>query len=362
MAGFRAGQCFPPVSECVLLMSSKLTLPLVFLSLLTAIPGWTQTTGTQSVQLDNLLDRLSTSVRELNYRGLFTYEVGGVLDTYKIIHQVRDGVEFERLERLNGREREVLRSGHHPDCLSRGNTLLRGFAGRLGKRSGNKNGNKSDKNDEGAGYYHFKYAADKRIAGRQAALVHVEPADDYRYGYVLGIDKLTGLPLKILVVDRGQKVLERIQFVDLDVGIPLDDTELLPRSEGHLRASPSETCGQRDIDQQALDQQNRELADNNSSQKNVWQAGWLPPGFVSSGVFEAAGGDLMLTYTDGLASFSVFIGSSRLLFHREGKTRLGATLAYMSQRMVNSDALGITVVGEIPMPVAEKVAVNLNKR
>jgi len=285
--------------------------------------------------LDELLAQLSQSVRQLNYRGLFTYEVGGVLDTYKIIHQVNDGVEYERLERLNGQQREVLRSGHQTDCLSQGNRLLQSFSGQLGNVK------------LAQRYYDYKYAARKRIAGRDSVLVHIEPTDDFRYDYVFGVDTLSGLPLNLLILDDRQRVLERIQFVDLEVGFPYDDTELLPRSERHLQINRWGGC----------DQQPQQ-ASNTAS----WRAGWLPPGFVFSGAHQSIGGDLMLTYTDGLASFSVFVGPNRLMAPIEGRTRIGATLALVTQRVENGAEISVTVVGEIPAAVALKVAGDFNRQ
>lgn len=298
-----------------------------------AIPqAWSQA---KPLDIDELLGKLSQSVREMNYQGLFTYEVGGVLDTYKLVHQVRDGVEYERLERLNGKEREVLRSGRRSDCLSQGNTLFRSFTSRI------------ENTHAARPFYEFKFAGQKRIAGREAVLVHIEPTDDFRYGYVFGIDTESGLPLKMLILDDRQRVLERIQFVDLETGTSFDEEELLPRSNRHLNIDPKVEC-----DQQSLPVEN-ELN---------WQASWLPPGFEFSGAHQSLGGDLMLTYTDGLASFSVFVGPNRLVSRVEGTTRVGATLAFVTQRNAGGLELCVTAVGEIPLATAYKVIGNLRQR
>jgi len=44
----------------------------------------------------DVLGKMSTAMRELNYRGLFTFEFGSSLDSYKIVHRVANGKEHER--------------------------------------------------------------------------------------------------------------------------------------------------------------------------------------------------------------------------------------------------------------------------
>ena len=146
----------------------------------------------------DLLTRLSTAIRERDYRGLFTYEYGGSLQTLRLTHQVIDGIEYEHLEYLNGLSRRVERLGTSVDCLSPAEQVLRGLLPGL-------DGGLSALSQ----HYNFYFRGDERIAGRQAVTLQVVPRDEHRYGYNLFIDKLTGLPLGAMTLSGRRRVLER---------------------------------------------------------------------------------------------------------------------------------------------------------
>ncbi|MEX1033334.1 MAG: MucB/RseB C-terminal domain-containing protein [Cellvibrionaceae bacterium] len=290
--------------------------------------------GDDTEQVNRVLKQMSTAVRELNYRGLFTYEVGGSLDTYQIIHRVSGNTEYERLFKLNGAEREVLRSGQTTNCLSQGDKLLRGLL-RPPQISSNLRDN-----------YHFYLTGDERVAGRPTVVVQVVPKDEHRFGYTLGIDKQSGLPLKSMRVSTGKRIMERIQFIDLSVGAEIGDPELNPLSEQHNQAA-------------------HDLIDcrsTSTAEQPAWQPNWLPAGFVYSGQRETETGDHMLTYTDGLATFSIFVGRANARAAIEGRAQIGATVAYVNQRVWNGQPHSVTVVGEIPFATAQQVVAALEPR
>jgi len=71
-----------------------------------------------------------------------------------------------------------------------------------------------------------------------------------------------------------------------------------------------------------------------------------------------ANGQTMLMYTDGLTTFSVFIEATNS-FVPEGLGKRGATLAYMSRLTVKNMNYRVSVVGEIPVVAAAKIAQNI---
>lgn len=285
------------------------------------------------VQIKALLKQMSESVRSLNYRGLFTYEHGGSLSTLRVVHSVRDGIEYERLQHLSGPEREVLRQGQRVDCLTPGDQLLRGRFDVFGEQF------------EGLdSYYHFYIRGEERVAGREVINIQVKPRDAYRYGYSLAIDKLTGLPLKSLLIDPNMHVLERFQFVELELGPSIGES-----------------------DYQAVTSQHRvvdhEISPCNLSRPNKsegWRANWLPKGFVFSGQRKTESGQDMFMYTDGLTAFSVFVGVPIDSRQPDIKAQRGATIAYMHNIVRNSQPYQVTVVGEVPPNTAQRVAYNMN--
>ena len=280
----------------------------------------------------DLLSKMSTAVRELDYRGLFTYEYGGSLETLRIVHTVKDGVEYERLQHLSGPEREVVRAGQPVDCLNPGDQLLRGRLSKLGS------------SDSIASLYHFYIRGQERVAGREAVILQALPKDQYRYGYTLAIDVETGLPLKSLLIGSKKRVLERFQFVELELGPVLGEGDHRPESPRYR------------------------VADHGLSPCNIeaetsperWQATWLPEGFVFSGQREPAGRGEMLMFTDGLTAFSVFIEPTKSPVAIEGRAQRGATVAFISRLVSNQVPYRITVVGEVPALTAQRVAASIS--
>ena len=58
-----------------------------------------------------MLQRIAEVSRTLTYSGTVMYRSGQRVDVSRIVHAVKDGVELERVEALDGSPREVLRAG-----------------------------------------------------------------------------------------------------------------------------------------------------------------------------------------------------------------------------------------------------------
>jgi sigma-E factor negative regulatory protein RseB len=89
-----------------------------------------------------------------------------------------------------------------------------------------------------------------------------------------------------------------------------------------------------------------------------WQVGWVPQGFVFAGQRNLPKAQTMLMYTDGLTTFSIFMEATSS-FVPEGVGKRGATLAYMSRLNVKDVVYRVSVVGEIPVEAAAKIAQNI---
>ena len=63
------------------------------------------------------LDEMSSALQTLDYDGTFVYLHDGRLDAMRIIHQVSDGGQRERLVSLTGSAREVLRDDKAVTCI-----------------------------------------------------------------------------------------------------------------------------------------------------------------------------------------------------------------------------------------------------
>ena len=286
--------------------------------------------STDSNQAATLLGEMSLALRESDYRGIFTYEYGGVLKTLRVTHQVTDEVEYEYLEHLNGPPMRIEHSGRSVNCLPEADKVLRGL---LPSLDGNLHGLDQ--------HYHFYIRDDVRIAERVATVVQIVPRDQYRYGYTLSIDKESKLPLAVMTLDTSRRVMERLQFITLDLEPSDDWIESVDSSM--LTSRPAwPNC-----------------ANAEGSQALQWQVSWMPSGFIAAGhstVEEV--GDVML-FTDGLSAFSVFVRPFEKELAAQGKAQRGATVAYMRQQMLGGTPYTITVVGELPARTAQRIATSV---
>jgi len=305
----------------------KILTPPFFFILLTALSAPLRADEAMLTSVDALLERASRALQESNYQGRFTYEFGSTLETLEIVHIVKDGVEYERITHLNGPEREFLRNGRRHDCISAGSALLRGS---LVPQMG---GTVSL-----AQNYHFYIRGRDRIAGRDAEVVQVVPKDEFRYGMTLAVDRVSGLPLMSLTTVSNKNAIERFQFIELEVGGPIAETELTPVAQHHSRLDGARVpCGSQ------------------PASSPHWRAAWLPPGFVLSQVSNDERGDI-LTYTDGIASFTIFVEPIRNpANYKQGVARRGATVALMSSLAVRGAPYSVVLVGEVPVTTAQQV-------
>lgn len=268
---------------------------------------------------------------QVDYRGSFTYEQGAILETFTVTHWVEDGVAHERLTQLSGPEHQVLRQSAGDDCASTGKTLLRQRLHRMGERLG-----------ELDQLYQMDVLGVERVASRPAIVLQMVPRDPYRYGYILSIDPESGLLLKSLLLNEQGQLLERFQFVELQLDPELDELAGEPTTERHRVADPAECADASD-----------------AVAPSGWQLAWVPPGFAFAGQ-QRVGEELdMLKYTDGLATFSVFLDRSSDIMPAEGHAQRGATNAYIGHQGVGEQQYRVTVVGEVPSLVAEQVAQNV---
>ena len=306
---------------------------------------------------EQLLDRMSHSFRELQYRGVFTYEYGPEMESMEIFHGVRDGVEVERLVYLNGPYREVLRHGHSLSCIHPGDEILR-----LGHTvSSGPFARSFLENDSNiADHYDLSLGAEARVAGHDVRLVEVKPRDRYRNGYHLYLDEASGLLLKSMVVSPEGKVLERFQFATVEINAEITDQQLSPGGSDNPQLQGHQVLSQDTVEQALYRNGDIEL-----------DASWLPPGFtVAARQHQPQDGrasDLAM-YTDGLASLSIYIeplvaGSpAARTSSREGRARKGATVAYTRRLQVDEQVILITVVGEVPLFTAHRVARQITVR
>lgn len=282
------------------------------------------------------LDKMSRSLRGKSYSGIFTYEHGAQMQSLSIDHQVINGVEQEELVYLDGEARRVVRKDHPLNCIHPGHRLVR-FNDQVGR----------DQDCGLSAFYRFSVSSGERVAGRDAVQLRVIPRDMYRYGYQFAVDKKSALLLKSQLMGEKGQVLERFQFSKMSVGDEVEEP-VIARGSAYL-AHHSQ------IEHQT------EAVDAGS-----WLVTWVPSGFMLASMPISNTLDAR-TYTDGLAVFSVIVEpmgrvGSDSNEDGEGRAHQGATMAYTRAIKVGSNSYMVTVIGEVPLDTAKRVASSVNLR
>lgn len=283
------------------------------------------------------LDRMSHSFRELSYRGIFSYQQGEQMESFRIVHTVFNGEEYERLEYLDGEPREIVRRGHSLNCMHPGHQLVRIYQQQQSLKQS------AAQPAAVTRYYQFAVVGDGRVAGREVVKIAVTPMDDHRFGYDLALDRDTGLLLRSSLLGARGEVLERFQFVEVDIGVEIPMVAF-QAGEHSYHASH-----RKPLDAMSAGS----LAEN----QGPWQVNWLPGGFTATMLNQQFGSTDMRTFTDGLTVFSVFLEVVEdVNDSAEGRAQKGATIAYSRALLLDNRPYRVTVVGEIPHTTAKKVA------
>ncbi|WP_101759303.1 MucB/RseB C-terminal domain-containing protein [Oceanicoccus sp. KOV_DT_Chl] len=319
----------------------QLRLVLLFLVLGFLLPRVSVAADVQSMQPINAvgwLDKMSHSFRELNYSGTLSFQQGERMESLRMAHAVIAGEEYERLDYLDGDQREIIRRGHEVNCIHTGHHLLRFY-----QHSGGAGSAGTKQASSIADLYRFDITGETRVAGRNAVQILVTPKDQHRFGYRLALDEATGLMLRSELIGSKGQVLERFQYVDITVGVakPIEYFSDAGHSFKPQHAAP-----------------NMEVEASKSRLLEGWQVNWLPKGFTATVTGAAGVTSDMATFTDGLTVFSVFFEVASKS-EQEGRAQRGATTAYSRTLLLAGHPHRVTVVGEIPARTAQQVATSV---
>jgi len=288
-----------------------------------------------SPQASEWLGKLAQAEQKQSYQGSFVYERNGSFSSHDIWHRVDDGKVSERLLQLDGAAQEILRVDGKVECVS--GALVSGVT------------TPADADHRVLdplklmGWYDLSVAGKSRVAGRDAVIVTLTPRDQHRYAFELHLDRNTGLPLRSLMLNDKGQLLERFQMTRLDTTKPPSDDDL----------RPSASC-----------KPVQRVAPASSDSVAGWRSDWLPPGFelVNSSVRRDPKRDSTvssLMYDDGLARFSVFLEPVKDDAGTDVRTQLGPTSAVSRRLNTPKGKVIVTVVGEIPLGTAERVALSM---
>jgi len=296
------------------------------------------------------LQRVQSAARGGNFQGTLVYSAGGQLSSSRVWHFVVGEQTYELMEAQDGRQQRIAR--HNDNVLTlwpQSKTAV------------------SEKRETVAGWsstpqaldpqaleqYDLRREANARVAGRDAAVLFLEPRDALRYAQRLWADLASGLMLRADVlgdtVQGVRALMESTAFSQVEVGVrpqPELVLQLMRRQDGVQVLRP---------------QQKRTTLD-----AEGWALARPVPGFKLSGCvvrgMETAGDGepvMQAVFSDGLTHVSVFVEPYKTQRHRaEVQAQQGATATLMQRRGEH----WVTAVGDVPPATLKQFVAALERR
>lgn len=346
-----------------LLFTSALSLVLLAAPVSTSVV--LANTGNEAM---DLLNRMHYALHQLNYKGTLVYRQDDSLSTLHIDHSVINGVERERVVRLNEQGSEVSRELKGFSLASI--PVIRPHMEKV---------------------YSFDLGRENRVANIPCRIITARPKDRVRYLQKYCIDTNSGLLLDYMLVGKSHKPVEQFMFTSIEIGVtegqvngvaaivntneiieslPLDvelqlnalapvqlNKAVTPVLQGNVKSkvisiSP-QTKSVREISSSELD--------------DGWVMDPLPAGFgiTQAPSMKHSPDDAAVTkhyvVSDGLSSLSVFVSplsaSSKKPKHA---IQVNSGALNMIAREKNNHL--ITVVGEVPESTLKSVVKSLRKK
>jgi sigma-E factor negative regulatory protein RseB len=294
------------------------------------------------------LQRMWQAVHQLNYEGTFVYLHDNHMESLHLVHSAADGQERERLRSLNGVSREVVRDNHSIICVLPDSRSVSAELRSGGLGSGEQ---AAFDPEQLSTNYDFYLQGEGRIAGRPATVVVVVPRDDYRYGHRLFLDQESALPLKTELLDSAGEPVSQVMFTSLRI-----DPEI------KLGAGENESALGEEHYAWVYQKPARRMQDSESEAAD-WSFPNLPKGFRLS-VHARRPEDNRrkaidhFVFTDGLATFSVYVEKADTKNGLIGESRMGAINVYGTQH----NEYHVTAVGEVPLQTVRELAQGILQR
>lgn len=286
-----------------------------------------------------MLERIATAARTLNYSGTFVYQHGQRVETSRIVHFVDSDGEHEKLETLDGPRREIIRNNDEVQCYypdakvvrSQKRVLDRSFPALVPEQL-----------NAITQFYSVSKGKPERIAGFNSEALVLEPRDGMRYGHKLWAELETGLLLKARTLNETRQVVEQFAFTQVEIGTGVTRAMVAPTYEASFPEWRLDKFAQAMLE----------------DVEPGWTVSEFPPGFQKIMEMRRTkqGGSTVIThmvYSDGMAAVSIFVESAS--GHRglqEGLSQQGAINVY---RRTVGDKL-VTVLGEAPAATVMQIA------
>lgn len=178
-----------------------------------------------------MLEKAAQAAANLPLTATYLHQVGGELETFRVL-RVQDGGQVrERRESLDGMPREIVRVGNELTCFAPDAKALNAaklsaiklFPALL-----------PEDGDELAQGYALSRGGSDRVAQRDCQWLVLKPRDAARYTQRFCIDPQTALPLKAVTASSKGEIIEQFAFTELQLGGVKDKAQLKPRYKQSL--------------------------------------------------------------------------------------------------------------------------------
>ncbi len=322
------------------LFSSTAIFSLFFLALFFSTSSLADT-GKDAI---NWVQKMSSSMQDLSYKGHFIYLHNNQLESMSVLH-VNDAMgQRERLVSLNGEAREILRDNSTLTCIWPSSRQV------VVDQSNPKGVSplRIPENVERlAKYYRFSFLGRDRIADQPAVIVSIKPLDPYRYGMKIWIQEHNGLLLQSSFQDEQDQPMEQVMFTEMTL-LGKDEIKtlsVLPEIDSGFALIRSHDG--KDYSRLPADTQ--------------WHSKQIPEGFELQSAFQRKmmNSDNLtqqMVFSDGMASVSVFIekASKKGL---SGESSMGAVNAFSTKYRDYT----ITAIGEVPAITVKTISQSITR-
>lgn len=309
---------------------------------------------TSSAKALHWLKRINQHAGQLRFEGHFSHIIADDIRLIRYLHANFDNIPYERITQLNGLKAEIIRKGDQLICVLPGKDPAYLYKTDQPTPFGRQYQNIDAQVAE---LYQFKTHSQARIAGYDTLYISAHPKDAHRFHYQFWLEPKTSLLIKSVISDQQGKKLEHFEFSDFKVNSMLtkQDFEIISQnSQTHLMHDPMPQGPAKPLD-------------------FSWQLHWMPQGFrfaatqqhITSSSSALASLSMKL-FTDGIASFSIFIEPVSEDAKAPPISQHGATL-FISKLIDTSQHARhprhqVTLVGDIPLTSGTRIlnAINIH--
>ncbi len=330
--------------QCESLATARRQSPitLVLVSLFSVVASPTAVADDVPGTPNEWLDRMTSVVSQIDYRGTVIRRKNGRAEALKVVHRVVDGVVREKVTTQEGNSLEIIRNGDEVHCIlpDQKSVLIEKWGEQSTLFATLPSSEVRFGNE-----YDLSIVREERVAGRRALLLAIRPHDGFRFGHRLWLDRETAFPLRTELVGADGSLIEQLKFADISFDSDIPDQALMPSLSLDNFTWYAEPARVDTVDVET-----------------DWVSADLPDGFrvLSTRTRQMPGVDKPVThivYSDGLATVSVFVAEHPDPEIAE-RYQVGAANSYTTMIADHQ----VTAVGEVPAVTVQRIASSMRRR